>query len=588
MTIEGLRTRGWIGLQHSKCVAFPISDHNGEVYRAHCRNPKRNSAGKWEWFYEPMADPQARPITALVFGNFDTANRIYPFESQWDAISLIDKLELFEEIDAGEVCLICTRGAKGYSRLRKFRWPRPAGASVYAFAQNDDAGRDWLDHVIEITRGAYAVATPAAYNDLGQWCKDGQATAYDVEAAMDTAELRKPAAADAVTNAKEREPYKPKGNSPAVYFKKAIEQSDILIGNGFLERDSAILIVGSSGIGKSSIGMQMGCCWSCGASAFDLDVTRELRIVMMQHEDSVNDLIRMSQVLHWCGLDPEKVKENFWIETVRGKIGPDAVGLMRELVQWWKADLLLLNPLSAYHDGDISRNEDNIRFLYGDIGALLSEFHIGLAALHHDTKPPRSGNGKNNASENYHDAKYAVLGGSVLTNFFRGIITINAIPNSSVFRFTLAKRFEESGWPLHSMFYKWHEDRSRRLWVPASLVESTEAKKNSGKTLDELRKLVPVSGSIPKATLEMDATKGSGFSRREYEGLLAQALDDCTPDDLRLYQWSIYNPEGFPKAAISRFEQPPDETHRAIKEAKAKERKTTAKVAQTGSETSKK
>lgn len=360
--------------------------------------------------------------------------------------------------------------------------------------------------------------------------------------------------------------YQPKGNSPAVYYKKAIEKNDILIGNGFLERDSAILIVGSSGIGKSSIGMQIGCCWACGASAFDLYATGQLRIVMMQHEDSTNDLIRMSQVLRWCGLDPVLVEKNFWIETVRGKIGPEAVALMRELVRWWGADLLILNPLSAYHDGDISRNEDNIRFLYGDIGALLTEFHIGLTALHHDIKPPR-GNGKPMLSENYHDAKYAVLGGSVLTNFFRGIITINAIANSNVFRFTLAKRFEQSGWPLKNQFFKWHQDPSRRLWVSASVIEADAAEKTAGKTLEDLRKLVPATGAIAREILENQAAQ-SGFKRREYRGLLEEALADTTPDNQRLFKWFIYNPGGPPKVAYGRFEQPPDQTAQAVKEAK--------------------
>jgi hypothetical protein len=54
---------------------------------------------------------------------------------------------------------------------------------------------------------------------------------------------------------------------------------------------------------------------------------------------------------------------------------------------------------------------------------------------------------------------------------------------------------------------------------------------------------------------------------------LDQALDDSTPDKVRLYQWSIYNPHGLAKASISRFEQPANETHQAVREAKVQERK---------------
>jgi hypothetical protein len=159
---------------------------------------------------------------------------------------------------------------------------------------------------------------------------------------------------------------------------------------------------------------------------------------------------------------------------------------------------------------------------------------------------------------------YEVLGGSVLTNFFRGIITVSPIPNSAVYKFTVAKRFEQSGWPTTTQQYKWADDRTKRIWVPASVVEAENARKGSAKTLEDLYKLAPITGSIPKQTFEM-AAMDAGFTRRNYRGLLDQILDDSTPDNARLYQWSIYNPQGLAKASISRFEQPANETHQSGK-----------------------
>jgi hypothetical protein len=179
--------------------------------------------------------------------------------------------------------------------------------------------------------------------------------------------------------------------------------------------------------------MQCGCCWCCGAAAFDFAPPRPLRIVMVQNEDSRNDLVRMSRVLHHLGLnlpdktaDPlELIRQNFWIEPLRGKIGSEAVRIMRDLVRWHRAGPLLINPISAYHDGNISANEDNIRFLYGELGALLDSEQIGIFALHHKGKPPK-GQNKNSAQEDvYYEIMYDILGGSTLTNFFRGIITVS-------------------------------------------------------------------------------------------------------------------------------------------------------------------
>lgn len=195
-TIDGLRQRGLIGACYvpkweRDCVCFPIHNKDGSVFRAHCRSPQRNGDDKWSWAYEPDKDPESRPIPALVFGNPDTANKRLILESQWDGISAIDKLDLFPQIDAGEICLIMTRGAEGTGRLREFNWP--SGIEICAFPQNDAPGRKWLANVIDITGGAYVVSTPDAYKDLGQWLKESGAEAEDIHFAMKTAELQRPA-----------------------------------------------------------------------------------------------------------------------------------------------------------------------------------------------------------------------------------------------------------------------------------------------------------------------------------------------------------------------------------------------------------
>jgi len=184
-------------------------------------------------------------------------------------------------------------------------------------------------------------------------------------------------------------PYQPSGNTPIGYLKRGVRREDILLADGLLERGHAGLLGGYSGIGKSGIAMQMGCCWATGKEAFDLCPPQALGIVMVQHEDSENDLGRMSQVVRSLQLDEGLVAKNFWIETLRGEIGSDAISIMRQLLAWRKADLLLINPLSAYHDGDISQNKDNIHFLYRELGRLLNELKAGAFVFHHKGKPPK-------------------------------------------------------------------------------------------------------------------------------------------------------------------------------------------------------
>jgi hypothetical protein len=241
-----------------------------------------------------------------------------------------------------------------------------------------------------------------------------------------------------------------------------------------------------------------------------------------------------------------------------------------------RADMLLLNPLSAYHDGDISKNADNIRFLYGELGGVIEEFRSGLFVAHHKTKPSRDQDKKETA---YHELMYDALGGSVLTNFFRAVINVSPIPNSDIYKFTVAKRFEQSGWPAKTQLFKWHPDPAKSTWIPASSDEGKDAQvKARGKTLEDLYKLLPVSGSIPKQMLEIEA-RNAGFTRDHAAAMIAQALDDSTPGHLSIYQWGIYNPNGMARAAYSRFPQPANETHAAVRDAiKAEKAKLAAQV----------
>src|SRR5260221_4699600 len=158
LTIERLRERGWIGRCYvpkwkTLCVAFPIADKNGTVYRAHCRSPQRNGAGKWDWAYEPETDSLNRPIPALIIGQLDTAHTAHVVESQWDGIALIDRLDLIGDIHAGEVCVIATRGAEFGSRLVMLKWP--AKVTIYAWPQNDEAGQKWMGKVVVGVGGCY-------------------------------------------------------------------------------------------------------------------------------------------------------------------------------------------------------------------------------------------------------------------------------------------------------------------------------------------------------------------------------------------------------------------------------------------------
>src|SRR6266478_5373167 len=103
-----------------------------------------------------------------------------------------------------------------------------------------------------------------------------------------------------------------------------------------------------------------------------------------------------------------------------------------------------------------------------------------LDPLTFTTKPPKNNSNSSTVPDKpYYETQYDVLGGSVLTNFFRAQINISPIKDSRVFNFTLSKRFELAEWESPRQMFKWHEDHQQHLWVPASVAEAQEAKENN-------------------------------------------------------------------------------------------------------------
>jgi hypothetical protein len=189
---------------------------------------------------------------------------------------------------------------------------------------------------------------------------------------------------------------------------------------------------------------------------------------------------------------------------------------------------------------------------------------VALPLIIPRSQPAISQKGKDKWSS--YDFMYSGAGAATLTNFPRAYITIDPKGSSRVFDVRMAKRFNESGWPTSQQLFKWADREDCRLWVPASVAEAEQAQTPVLKTIEDLRKFVPASGDpIPISTLEQDACKKGGFTQKAYRAVLDQARAETTPDNLRLYYWRIYNPEGGTFAAIARYPQPEDQKPDAVK-----------------------
>jgi hypothetical protein len=296
LTIEGLRTRNYIASVYiasggGHCIAFPIQDENGNVFRAHCRALVRNGDGKMKWLYEPAHDPLKRPIPALIYGQLSTARIIHIFESQWDKIALIDRLELLPDIDAGEVCTISTRSAEFGNRLKTLKWP--AGATIYAWPQKDPMGQKWTGKTIVDVGGCCVVEIPPGLNgvkDLNEWTRDGKATADNLKTAFTGAEFRSaPEEQKQKTEQAETEKEQPRIMIECLKPSQVIAYEPppgvVLAGDNHIVRDAVFIIGGPPGIGKSRLLVWLARCGAFPVPWMGYDVHVKFRTLIIQNEN---------------------------------------------------------------------------------------------------------------------------------------------------------------------------------------------------------------------------------------------------------------------------------------------------------------
>ena len=72
---------------------------------------------------------------------------------------------------------------------------------------------------------------------------------------------------------------------------------DNVLGNRWLCKGGSCLIVGQSGIGKSSFAMQMAINWALGKATFGIAPERPLKSLIVQAENDRGDIAEMLKVL---------------------------------------------------------------------------------------------------------------------------------------------------------------------------------------------------------------------------------------------------------------------------------------------------
>jgi hypothetical protein len=416
------------------------------------------------WRFEPKGISNE----ALVFGNKES-KEVYVFESQWDALAIAHSVGT--EAAATKLWIV-TRGANN----GKLAAPYAEKRAIIAFPQNDapkSNGKvpsdEWMSDIIDsCSKGlVLRVEIPRPHKDANDWVEKG-ATRQQIVTAIRSA-------GDPLLSSVEMQTfddlweYRPE-NDPTT-----------LLGNRWVCQGGQLLLVGQSGIGKSSLSVQAAMTWALGMPFFGIKPVRPLKSLIVQAENDGGDMAEIVQGVEsyvlTCSKMPQAeahrlLKENIAFARVTAQVSDDFVKVVGRLLdRHGERDLVFGDPLLSYVGGDISRQEVMSHFLRQLCNPLAFQRKFAWVWSHHTGKPQSDSKARQHWNAN--DYAYIGMGSSELTNWARAIAVLQTTKHDGIFKLLLAKRgkranvIDKNGQPETAIVLK-HADKGLH-WEPTDL-----------------------------------------------------------------------------------------------------------------------
>lgn len=252
-----------------------------------------------------------------------------------------------------------------------------------------------------------------------------------------------------------------------------------LLGDRFLCIGGIMLFVAPTGVGKSTALYKMTASWSRGLSAFDIEPSRPLKILVIQGENDEDD---MTEYVRDCVEDirvaAEGGEKSGWTQlhnnTVTVRIntlrGFNFIIALRELLDVHRPDLVLIDPLNCYSGTDPSNASEITTFLRNWLVPTLETFQCAAIICHHTPKTREW----NTSKWKQHQWVYAFAGNADIANTARAVIVIDPTDSPCVFKFVAAKRFRRIGWtdeagdPAWIKYFRYKSEGGVIDWVNAN------------------------------------------------------------------------------------------------------------------------
>jgi hypothetical protein len=412
---------------------------------------------------------------------------------------------------------VCTTWPGGAQSVAKADWSKLSERDVIFWPDNDAPGQDAASALHQ------ALPTVRIVKPPNNW-----PVGWDLaDPVPDTTELR--------SLLPYSEPFCAKPLSDFVRHSENDEAE--LIKNRFLCRSGAILIPAPTGIGKSTLSMQLAMLWGHGKAAFGLVPNGPLRSLIIQAENDDGDIAEQRDGV-CAGLgdidNPFTPPDNVFIHRCDDQVSDQFFKLVVEpLVKLHKPDLLWIDPVLAYLGGEATSQKDVGHFLRNLLNPLIRKHNCGAIVVHHTNKPPQ---GKEKSDWKAGDFAYLGAGSAEWANWPRGTLAIRSLGDSHIFELVAAKRGRRLGWKDEDgnftvkKYIKHHPGEGVLCWLDASREEvdalENDEPKSGRKSKYKVQDVVELvsAKSISLELWQKMALECHGIPRRSFFRLKNEAL----------------------------------------------------------------
>ena len=233
---------------------------------------------------------------------------------------------------------------------------------------------------------------------------------------------------------------------------EAADNSNELLRHRFLSRQGSLLLVGNTGIGKSSLTMQLMIHWALGRGCFDIVPARPLKSLLIQGENDIGDLVEMRDgVVASTQLTEEErnnVNRNIVVRheyELCGQAFADEV--LEPLLVHHQPDLVWLDPVLQYLGGDSNQQEVVGEFLRLQLGVLIKQHNCSVVLIHHTNKPSRNSQ-QNQQRQPAQLHAYDGAGSAEFSNWPRAVLSLLPTKVTGEYRLVAGKRGQRLRWVM--------------------------------------------------------------------------------------------------------------------------------------------